>query len=80
MTPIQRDAMRKIFREVAGHHGFSEADLYVRDRRAELAAARNEAWGKCRKAGFSYPVIGALAGWHHTTVMNGVERHGEAAQ
>lgn len=75
MTTEQREAMRRIFREVGAYHGFTEADLYVRDRRAELVAVRNEAWVKCREAGFSYPVIGALAGWHHTTVMNGVERH-----
>lgn len=75
MTPMQREAMRKIFREVGAYHGFTEADLYVRNRRAELVAARNEAWAKCRDAGFSLQVIGALAGWHHTTVMHGIDAH-----
>lgn len=74
MTPDQREEMRDLFRSVANRHGLDEADLYVRDRSAPVSAARNEAWGLCRKAGYSYPVIAALGGWDHTSVMHGAEK------
>lgn len=78
MTTDQREAMRQIFRDVGAYHGFTEGDLYCRDRRADVVAVRSEAWAKCREAGFSYAAIAALAGWDHTSVMHGVRKHGGA--
>lgn len=79
MTPTQRQQMRVIFQDVADKHGLEEADLYVRDRCTAVSLARFEAWAECRARGFSFPVIAALGGWDHTSVMHGVRKHGGAA-
>lgn len=78
MTPTQRDQMRIIFQDVAARHGMTEADLYVRDRRQSVSVARFEAWSECSDRGFSLPIIAALGGWHHTSVLHGVRKHGGA--
>ena len=79
MTPTQRDEMRIIFRDVADKHGMTEADLYVRDRSFAVAAARWEAWAECRARGYSFPVIAALGGWDHTSIMHGVRQFAKVA-
>lgn len=74
MTGKDRAEMRKIFQDTAAKHGLSEADLYVRDRRAPYVAARREAWALCYRngRGHTYEAIAALGGWDHTTIMHGV--------
>lgn len=68
-----RDAMRRIFRSTAMRHGVTEADLYIRDK--TVAPIRWEAWAICRNEGFTYAAIAKLAGWNHTSVVHGVDRH-----
>jgi len=68
-----RAAMRGIFRSTAAQHGITEADLYVRDK--STAPIRWAAWAACRDAGFTYAAIAKLAGWNHTSVVHGVDRH-----
>lgn len=75
-----RDAIRAIFRAVAHCHGCNEADIYVRDKAAEMAQMRWAAWASCRLAGFSLPAIAAVGGWDHTSVMHGIKRHNEAVR
>jgi chromosomal replication initiation ATPase DnaA len=41
-------------------------------RNANVAAARQLLYWLLRQDGMSYPVIGALVGRHHTTVIHGV--------
>lgn len=75
MTRSQRNIMRGIIRGVAQDRGISEADIYVRDRRPDLAAARRAAWAECFAAGFNKSVISRLGGWDQTTVSHGVRKH-----
>lgn len=79
MTPDQRDAMRVIFKDIADKHGMTEADLYVRDRCYAVSRARWAAWAECRARGYSFPVIAALGGWDHTTIIHGVREHQKVA-
>ena len=69
-----RKAMRPIFRAVAASYGLSEADLYVRDKRKHVAAARREAWEGCRRLGFTYQAIADLAGWDCSTVQQALNK------
>ena len=69
-----RESMRQIMRCVAERHGFTEADLYVRDRRGPICRVRSEAWSACYHAGFTYVKIASVAGWDHTSVIYGVDR------
>lgn len=66
-----RPTIRKIFQSVAESHGLTEADLLVRDRSGPVAAARHEAWAKCRRAGMTLQAIASVGGWDHTTVREG---------
>lgn len=72
LSQKDREAMRSIMRSVAECHGLTDADLYVRDRRKHIVDARHEAWTKCREAGFTFQAIAGLAGWDHTSVLQGV--------
>lgn len=79
MTPDERAELRRIFREVAMRHCVDEADLYVRDKSDGICLVRNEAWSRCKDAGYSYPTIAKLAGWDHSSVMHGVKAHRKPA-
>lgn len=74
MTPDQREEMRVIFRSVASEWGFDEADLYVRDKTGALSKARADAWARCRRAGYSFKVIAALAGWDHSSLICAIKK------
>lgn len=75
MTPDVRFELRRIFREVAIRHCVEEADLYVRDKSDGICLVRNEAWARCRDAGYSFQTIAKLAGWDPSSVMYGVQMH-----
>src|SRR5690606_29886287 len=75
MTPDMRATMRDVYQRVAWKHGLDEAEMYIRDQSKFATSARYEAWADLRQKGFSYPEIAALAGWDHTTIMNGVRRY-----
>lgn len=55
--------------------GISKAEIMGDSRRADVAAARQLAFAKCREMGMSYPAIGRGFGRDHTTVMHGVRKH-----
>jgi hypothetical protein len=80
MTPqAKRQALRAVFRAAAERHELDEADLYVRDRRAHIIAARHDAWAQARWQGrFTCQAIADLAGWDCSTVIEMTNKKNKA--
>ena len=57
------------YREICAARHVLLADVVGTKKTASLTAARVECWALVRKAGFSYPEIGALWERDHTTIM-----------
>lgn len=72
MTPYER-----IAREIAKAQGVDPVKVLAGDRRRPFMCVRHEAFWRLRhgERRCSFPQIGGWAGFHHTTVMNGVARH-----
>ena len=69
--PSVRKHIRMIISAVARSHGYTEADLLVRDRHRPVVRARHVAFKACRDAGFSCGAIASVGGWDVSTVFTG---------
>lgn len=78
-TPSSRGgALTLIMREVCEKHGVTLAELRgVGNQTADMHDARYEAFYRVRvEVNLSYPRIGhVMGGFHHTTVMHGIQKH-----
>ena len=61
--------------EITKTYGVKRADIIGRSRRAHIVKARYALFSIMRRLGMSYPQIGGLCGFDHTTVIYGVARH-----
>lgn len=69
-----RKQIRQIIAAVAQSHGYTEADLLVRDRHRPVVKARHAAFRACCDAGFTYAAVAAVGGWHGSAISYGAGR------
>ena len=67
-----------IRRAVAQKHGFTMLEFDARTRRGKVVRARHEAmYLIAQQTTLSYPQIGRLFGFDHTTVLRGIRKHAD---
>lgn len=81
-APFQRSEVSAFRTEITARicreHGVSIGELFTRDHKRRGAMARHALWSAFRDRSpevYSYPRLGKMFGYHHTTIMWGVRRH-----
>lgn len=80
-APFQRSEA-SIFRDeliarICREHRVSKAELFTRTHKRKIAMARQALWTAFRDRNpevYSYPRLGSMFGYHHTTISWGVRR------
>lgn len=67
---------------MASEYGLTYADVASKQKSSDKVFARHEIWMKLREMGFTLERIAYLFGYHHTSVMHGIQaakaRYGDA--